>query len=284
MATGTTVSPLNARTVDNRLARPRRFWLRRATGPFRCLPDFFLLGEMKCATSSFFNALSKHPQIASPLRKEVHYFTKGYHLGSNWYRSHFPLKFRRNNDGHRSLLTGEATPDYFYFPPAARRIKELVPKARFIILLRNPVERAVSHYHHEVRMGRETLSFEDAVDAEDVRIEEARGTTAEDETRLHASYVDRAGMRQACSAGMTISTRVAFLVLNSSDFEKDSRRELNAAADFLEIAPFGENIEDSRRNAGIYSKPSSPVIDRLNERFAAENSKLCALLGRDFHW
>jgi len=71
-------------------------------------------------------------------------------------------------DGH--LLTLEASPDYILYPAAPRRAADLVPEAKIIVLLRNPVDRAFSHHGQAVRLGFESLSFEEAIDAEPSRL------------------------------------------------------------------------------------------------------------------
>lgn len=131
--------PLNPRTDDQRLKRRRKFWLNRLTARRRALPDFLLVGEMKSGTSSLFHYLQMHPLVAPPVRKEVHFFTIGYSKGAGWYRAHFPLKSNIPAGG----ITGEGCPGYFFAPGVEHRIHDLLPNARLIVLLRDPVERAI---------------------------------------------------------------------------------------------------------------------------------------------
>ncbi len=121
-------------------------WLyRRLTAPSRPLPDFLIVGAQRCGTSWTYRTLGEHPRILRAWRKEVQYFdrARAFARGPNWYRAHFP----RRPPGH---LTGEATPSYLYVPAAMPRLAALVPHARLIVLLRDPVDRAYSHYQHQL--------------------------------------------------------------------------------------------------------------------------------------
>src|SRR5207248_11017166 len=94
--------------------------------------------------------------------KEVSFFDRHYARGERWYRAHFPAR--------RRAAIGEASPSYLLHPSAPERVARMLPGARLIALLRNPVDRAFSHYQHEVALGREELSFEDALAREDERM------------------------------------------------------------------------------------------------------------------
>ena len=144
----------------------RRLW-RSATAPVRTLPDFLIIGAQKCGTSFLYRFLVEHPHVKSAFVKEVHYFDLNFAKGNHWYRSNFPLQVRNT----RTYITGEASPYYLFHPHAAKRASMVVPGAKLIILLRNPVDRAYSHCQHQVkRVGgetRETLMLEAAREAEE---------------------------------------------------------------------------------------------------------------------
>jgi hypothetical protein len=145
------------------------------------LPDFIIIGAQRCGTTSLYNYLTQHPLILSALRKEVHYFDNNFHKGVSWYQAFFPLISLRNGYAKilsidNSHLTGEATPYYLFHPLTPKRIAGLLPQVKLIVILRNPVDRAYSHFLHATRMGFETLSFKEAIarEAERVAAEEAR--------------------------------------------------------------------------------------------------------------
>ena len=119
-------------------------------------PDFLIIGTQRGGTTSLYDYLSEHPCIAGAVKKEIEFFDLNYHRGIGWYRAHFPSVLERlyaRRARGRKLVTGEATPYYLFHPHAPRRMQEAAPESRLIILLRNPVERAYSHYWHEVRHG-----------------------------------------------------------------------------------------------------------------------------------
>ena len=118
-------------------------------------PDFFILGVQKSGTSWLNSALSHHPDVCVP-KKEIHFFDNAdnYAKGYAWYE-----RFFRGCPDAASV--GEATPNYFYARPSERRpgicpalIHDCAPNARFIVLFRDPVERAISAYYHNIQVGR----------------------------------------------------------------------------------------------------------------------------------
>ena len=125
----------------------------------RPLPDFLVIGAQKSGTTSFFHYIAQHPKIFDHKAKELHFFDLHYGRGAAWYRSQFPLLASVKKDS----LVGEATPYYLCHPHAPKRIHGLVPDVKLIVLLRDPVDRAISHYFHEVKKGRETLSIDEAM-------------------------------------------------------------------------------------------------------------------------
>ena len=133
------------------------------TARLRPLPDFLIVGAQKAGTTALYAYLRRHPSITGPSWKEVSYFDRHYLRGPAWYRGNFPLR-------SRGRIVGEASPSYLFHPDAAERAAALVPGARVIALVRDPVERAHSHYQHEVALGREPLPFEEALEREEERL------------------------------------------------------------------------------------------------------------------
>jgi hypothetical protein len=123
---------------------------------------------MRCGTTSLHAALARHPQLMASRRKEVHYFDLQYHLGPGWYARQFPA-VRRLPDGS-TTRPFESSPYYMFDPRVPARLRATLPGVRILFLLRDPVERAISHYRKNLRDGREPLSFADAIDAEEERL------------------------------------------------------------------------------------------------------------------
>jgi hypothetical protein len=103
------------------------------------LPDYLGIGAQRAATTWVHHCLREHPQIFVPPGKEIHFFDKHYGRGLTWYASHF-----RPGPGHIAL--GEVTPNYLDHKLAAPRMARVLPHARLFVILRDPVERALSAY------------------------------------------------------------------------------------------------------------------------------------------
>ena len=126
------------------------------TGP---LPNFLIVGTMKSGTTSLANWLGAHPQAYVPPRKEIHFFDvdEYWALGVDWYREHFA-------GAAGEPAVGEGTPRYIFFGQAVERMAQTLPDAKLIVCLRDPIERARSHWTHAYhRSAVERRSFEQAM-------------------------------------------------------------------------------------------------------------------------
>ena len=113
------------------------------------LPNLVVIGAMKCGTTSLYEYLSSHPAITMSKVKEIEFFSRHFNRGEDWYRAHFPRPAR---------IRGEASTGYTKYPNytgVPQRMHALVPDAKLIYLVRDPIERSVSHYLHERTRGRE---------------------------------------------------------------------------------------------------------------------------------
>ena len=142
----------------HRRIHPKRGF-RRLTAQLRALPKVLVIGGMRCGTSSFFRWLCDHPDVACGPRKEIHFFDLHFHRGTNWYRGFFPMR-------GSGALSFDATPSYMMHPLAASRAKDVVPDALLIALLRNPTDRAWSHYRFRRSRGEESRTFAQVVEDE----------------------------------------------------------------------------------------------------------------------
>lgn len=128
-------------------------------------PTFFILGAAKCGTTSLHDYLSKHPQVCMSDPKEPFFFEAEYEKGFDFYKSRYFADWQ----GQPAL--GDARHRNLYLPYVSGRIRESVPDARLLVVLRNPVDRAYSHWWHWFSRGRETLAFEDAIALDFKRID-----------------------------------------------------------------------------------------------------------------
>ncbi len=163
------------------------------TSQLRGLPDFVIIGAQKSGTTSLYDFVIRHPEIAPALKKEMHYFSINYKFGEQWYRSNFPTNLSRRyftKKTGQKLLSGEASPSYLFYPTVPSRMKKVLPDVKLIVILRNPVDRAYSQYHHSRRKGRETLSFEKAIELEEERRVEIMKQMSTDPDLVHRYYIN----------------------------------------------------------------------------------------------
>jgi hypothetical protein len=256
--------------------------LRLLTSGFRSAPDFIIIGAQKCGTTALFNYLEEHPGVAPALTKEIHFFDLNFERGLRWYRAHFPARLF----GRRRTLHGEASPSYILHPLAPQRIRASLPGVRLIAIVRDPAERAHSHYQHNVRKGRERLPFAEALDREEERL--SRGIDSslagEDEFRRYYqfSYLLRGIYHRQLERWFERFERREMLILSSDDLRRDPAAAFGRVLEFLGLAPF--EPEFTIHHHYDY-EPMDPALKaRLQSFFAPHNRRLYELLGRDFGW
>jgi hypothetical protein len=267
------------------------------------LPDFVVVGAMKSGTTSLARWLKAHPDVFIAPNKELHFFERDplWENGVDWYRRQF-------TGAGGARVVGEASPSYMYAEKAVPRMASVVPSARLVACLREPVDRAYSHYWHNRRSGRERREFAAAVDHELRQPRErqrgylARGRYVEQLERLVAHY-----------------PRESLLVLLTDDLSSDAVAAYQATcrhigvddSDVPEAVGQVENSYRARRGERLYkamyryrlwrwvptslrpavgrafTRPAEyePLDDalraRLRESFADDNAALARWLGRD---
>jgi hypothetical protein len=146
----------------------------RPTSSARPLPDYLIVGTQRGGTTTLHHWLAAHPGVLpARLTKGVHWFDTGFARSEAWYRSHFPSRRVRDAAARRlgyEPVVGEGSPYYMFHPFAPTRIASVLPDPRLLVVLRDPVERAWSQYHHETARGFEDLPFEAALEAEAGRL------------------------------------------------------------------------------------------------------------------
>lgn len=258
---------------------------RELTGPLRGLPAFLIIGAQRSGSTSLFNYLVQHPDVLPPFGKEVHYFDFNYHRGVTWYRGRFPYRHRLR----QGFLTLDASPYYLVHPLVPERAARLLPDVKLIALLRNPIDRALSHYQHEVRDGRETLSFADAIERESERLagEEERLRDDPDYYSYNHhrfSYTRRGLYVQQLRRWMQHFPRSQLLVLQSERLFQDPVAATAAVQQFLGLAPHRlERYKPYLR--GEYDRGiSQEVRSKLAAYFEPFNQDLYRWLGEEFDW
>jgi hypothetical protein len=256
---------------------------RRSTWRFRPLPDFLILGGQRCGTTSLYYYLRAHPRVLPALIKEVHFLTLHWLRGEGWYRAQFPLRARKT--GQRQVpLTFEATPYYLLHPLAASRARELVPEVKLLVLLRDPVSRAWSHYRHMVRLGLEPLSFQEAIAQEPVRlageVDRIRSDPGYDAVRYRRySYLTRGAYAAQLQQWLDHFSPDQFLVLRSERLLADPAGGYASVLAFLGLPAWTPSAFPlhTKNPKGSSDMPSG-IRRQLEEHFAPATRQLEELL------
>jgi hypothetical protein len=265
--------------------RAARFAARRSSHAGRALPDFLILGAQRAGTTSLYEYLRRHPRIAPAFTKEVHYFTLHAAEPESWYRAHFP---RLRALERRAALTGEATPYYLFEPRAPRRIARMLPEARYIVLLRDPVERAHSHYQHERARGREPLGFSAALEKEESRLAPELERLANDPdytsaVHQHQSYFARGLYAEQLQRWREHHAAERFLILQSEAFFADPAATCQRVFEFLELPQY--ELSGLRAvNPRAYAPLDPQLRAELAARYAPHTRALEQLLGARYDW
>lgn len=221
---------------------------RRLTASWRKLPDFIIAGAQKAGSTYLFEVLSQQDEIWGPPIKELHYHDLHPHRGVGWYRAHF--EFLRS-----PRMQIEASPFYMLHPHAPARMAKTTPGARVIVVLRDPVARALSHFNHNRRKGREPLSFRDALAAETSRIADQAGairtnpTAASDRFR-HFSYRLRGEYALQVAALIAAFPPEKVLAVDSDLLFAHDTQELTRLEEFVGLKIDLSKAGRARKNSG----------------------------------
>lgn len=248
-------------------------------------PAFIIIGAQRSGTTSLYNYMIEHPRIVPASKKEIHFFDNHFTRGITWYRRHFPSRLSHIS---QPVLTGEASPFYMFHPLAATRIQKQLPAIKLIVLLRNPIDRAYSHYQHVTRKGQEPLSFEEAISAEPDRLRGERERLETDPTYFsfayqYHSYLARGIYADILGRWFALFPREQFLILNSEHFYAEPSDVMYRVFAFLGI-PGGDFSTYRAYNQANYADMASATRAELAAYFAPHNQRLYDLLGVDFGW
>jgi hypothetical protein len=248
-------------------------------------PDFMIIGAQKAGTTSLYNMLTQHSLIIGSNTKEVHFFDNDQWYSEKklyQYHSFFPLPYKVP-DGAKLF---EATPMYLFHPEVAIRLHSYNPNLKFIILLRNPAERAFSAwtmYHHHFKSGsykhlHDPRSFSTAIAEELEKFEE----TSYYDNRI--SYVKRGIYHFQIEAFLKYFPKSNMLIIENEEL-KDQQQESSKRIQSFVNVPY-ENLKlielnKSRINETIDYKNE---ILNLQKFYNPHNSKLFQLIGREFNW
>ncbi|MDH3312849.1 MAG: sulfotransferase domain-containing protein [Nitrosopumilus sp.] len=242
------------------------------------LPDFIIIGAQRCGTTSLYNYLIEHPKIKPASQKELHFFDINFSKGIEWYKSQFEDNY----------ITTEASPYYLFHPHCPQRIFDILPYVKIIILFRNPIDRAYSHYWHEIRLGAETLSFEKAIEEEPSRLKGEVDKIMNDEkyysyNHQHFSYLSRGKYFEQVKNWYNFFKKSQILILNSEEFYSNPQKTMNLVYDFLDIP------KSNSKKFKVFNEGHNPIMKKdtrkyLSDYFREYNEQLYDYIERKFVW
>lgn len=253
---------------------------------FKKKPDFLIIGAMKSGTTYMFNLLRQHPQFAAPVEKEIHYFDCNYKQGGNWYINHFPFKTKIKK------ITGEASPYYLYHPLAAQRSYNFNKNFKIIILLRDPVERAISHYNMFSKMlnikwdlnillhYKEELLIQKYMESKIVN-------NIQDYNKIHRnfSFISRGIYLSQIKRWHDFFSKDRVVIIKSEDFYNYTQNIMDEICDFLEIERFNNYNFNVDKYIGNYkNKVDENICSVLKDFYKPYNEELEKYLKRKFNW
>ena len=272
-----------------------QFELRGMTRSPRAMPHFIVIGAQKAGTSSMFAYLKQHKQILRPAFKEIYYFDRHYQRGLSWYGCNFPSRAtieRMNDRLGRPHLTFEATATYIFDPKTPERIAHDLETRKFIALLRDPVDRAISAYWHARRMGKETRSLQEAMKEDRNRLEaemtfEKNGGPPPSGAPPKPRYLRRGVYHESVRRWLSTFAPENLLVLQSETMFADPRTAMAKTFAFLNLEP-ADDIRFDAQNVGAYAgasrDPDTEMRRWLSAFYRPYNEELNRIAGCAMTW
>ncbi len=223
------------------------------------LPTFVILGAQKCGTTSLHSLLAQHPEICMSEPKETNFFNIHFDRGLEYYRENFFNKW----EGHKAV--GEASPAYLFLPYVPERITAALPGVKMVVILRDPVRRAFSHWWMKTTFGDESLSFGEA-------IKRSLRLTSEDiaKAKMCGRFYLQAGYyAEQLQRYFQFFPRDQFHILFSDDLKRDTEKALREIHSFIGVTP--QNLPGDTVNRFETLGPFAAKIRVLLRRFSMDN-------------
>jgi len=243
-------------------------------------PEFLIIGTMKGGTTVLYDFICKHPNVATASQKEIHYFSLNYTKGEEWYQEYFKQK-------KSDTIIGEASPTYFDMattPIIPNIIKNDLPDVKIIVIVRDPIERALSHYNHFCKvnkikklqdMGPErffNMPYANAI----------KGTTQEDTWLYHV-------LNFSCYCNKYKIYRSIFgdnlLVLTNDELRQKPYETMEKVQSYLSLDSFSSDIyEQVKYSAGTTLDQISVETQRKLGKFLYPDYEMfCKAAGVEFN-
>ena len=270
---------------------------KRVSSFIRVLPDFLVIGVHKGGTSALYGHICSHPHVVRASFKEVHFFDcENYDRGTDWYRSHFVMKGQvatHHSRYGRQLLTGEASPFYLFHPLVPVRAFKVLPKAKLIVVLRDPVDRAYSHFEMSCRRGEESLTFEEAIAEEPLRLKPYIDILSNNPHDTSVgfrsgyskfSYLSRGLYANQVKRWLKFYERENILFLRSELLLEQPNAVMQQVFCFLGLPKFEFDFSEKKNVGNYFSSMDSSTRAYLYDYFKPYNTELSELLKENYTW
>jgi hypothetical protein len=242
-------------------------------------PDFLIIGSSKCGTTSLYHNIVEHPQVIPALKKEIKFWHDDLKQGLDWYRAHFPPYPQT-----QYYLTGEASPNYLDLQETAQRVFQFCPQMKLIVILRHPVERAISHYHHWVRLGLEERSLEAVIQTELKTINQVLQFPIQYQRWYQSiNYIARGVYIGFLQQWMAIFPAEQFLILSCENLAANPAVTMKQVFTFLGL-PDSPISRYTQMNVGDYPPLSPRLSQVLSKFYHPYNQQLESYLGKNLGW
>ena len=244
-------------------------------------PDFLIVGESKCGTTSLYEDLIKHPKIAPTLgngetvryeggqitlsQKELRFFDRHWHKGLEWYYGCFSTD--------PEIITGEGSPSYLFRSLAMERIGKALPSIKIIIMLRNPVDRLYSHFHHVARLAPKWSvrypTFERFIDG----------------AHENDYYLIEKGIYiNAIKNCYRLFDKSQIHIIKSEDYFTNPKAALDAVLGFLSVPNFQPRNFSYLRKSGFDKPICNETRKLLHAFYKPFNEELYKSINREMDW
>ena len=258
------------------------------TASMRVLPDFIIIGSMKCGTTSLYYDICEHPCTLAAAYDEIGFFDSNFHLGLNWYRSMFPRKKQiedvRQREG--TAMTGEDTPFYFWNPIAAKRIKKLLPNIKLIVILRNPIDRAYSEFQDWASRESNPPSFETVIENEIDLQRQYPNLITEENFEVYNqqnSYLLKGVYVDQLKIWTSLFPKEQIFILSTENLNSDPIDALGSVFQYLNLPDYKiKNPQHQKQKK--YSSMKTETRNELIEFFKPHNERLFKMINKKFDW
>lgn len=218
------------------------------------LPNFVICGAPKAGTTSLHEYLKQHPDVFLPEKKEIHFFNKRFDQGVPWYESHFAA-------AGTAAAVGETSPTYFTNERVPGRMAEIIPSARLMFILRNPVDLVHSLYRYQVSRGIDLEPFSALIRRPDNRLVRVG---------FYLQHIDRF---------LNFFGRESVHCLITEALSARPTETIAACFDFLGVDP-AFRCNDSKRRHNVTRMPRNRVVGAVVSRVYRVRKRLRGRLPR----